>query len=272
MKKCLLILTLLSMMVLPVFSTDKYSEEYLKKHKHFALMNPLSDNIVEHCIKKALKKETNAKFDVKFSSYTLSSLKKGIFKSIEIEGKNVQVEDITLPYVHLRSITDYNYIDYSDSPIKFKSDMEYDYNLILSEDSINSALSRKEYTKVLDKVNNIAYPLFVAKSLSTKIMNDRMYLVLTYNFPISPSENDKKFVTSSKFEVVDGKVIAKDVRLDSVYKNLSARKVANLINLLNPLEFMLELIDSKKYKGKIQNVNIVDNIIKVNGRIYIKGD
>ena len=235
-------------------------------------MNPVSDNIVEHCIKRALEKETNAKFRVKFSSYTLSSLKKGIFKSIEIEGEDVQVENITLPYVHLRSISDYNYIDYKNNSIGFKSNMEYDYNLVLSEDSINAALSRKEYTKVLDKVNNIAYPLFVAKSLSTKIMHDRMYLILTYNFPIAPSEKDKKFVTSSKFEVVDGEVFATDVRLDSVYKNISARKVANLINLLNPLEFMLELIDSKKYKGKIQNVNIVDNIVKVNGRIYIKGD
>ena len=60
----------------------------IAKHKTVDASNLIKcDNcgkMVEKGIKKALKKETGAKFDVKFSAYTLASLKKGIFKSIEI--------------------------------------------------------------------------------------------------------------------------------------------------------------------------------------------
>lgn len=271
MKKFLSIISIISFLTLPVFAkTDKMSSEYLKNKKHFAIMNPFAESLVEHAIKNALKKETNAKFKVKFAAYTLSSLKKGIFKSIDIEGNNIIVQDIPLPYVHLQSITDYNYIDYKSSPPIFKSDMKFAYNLLLSEDSINTALTRKEYNKVLEKVNNVAYPLFVIKKVSTKILNNRIYIIIDYNFPISPSKNDRSFYASSLFEVKNGEIIAKDVRLDSIYKNISTRKVTNLINLLNPLDFMLELLDSKKCNGKIENVNIIDNQVKVDGKIYVK--
>jgi hypothetical protein len=77
---------------------------------------------------------------------------------------------------------------------------------------------------------------------------------------------------STLFSVVNSEIIAKDVRLDSIYKNVSVRKVTNLVNLLNPLEFMLNLLDSKKCNGQIENVNIVDNMVKVDGKIYVKGE
>ena len=45
-----------------------------------------------------------------------------------------------------------------------------------------------------------------------------------------------------------------------------------MINLLNPLGFTLDLLESKQCDGKIENVNIVNNKIKINGKIFIKGE
>ena len=40
--------------------------------------------------------------------------------------------------------------------------------------------------------------------------------------------------------------------------------------MLDPLTFTLSLIESKDCQGRVDNVKIVDDIVKVNGRIYIK--
>ena len=83
---------------------------------------------------------------------------------------------------------------------------------------------------------------------------------------------DRLFVCSTEFEVTNGEIKAKDVRLDSIYNKISLSQVVNLLNLLNPLEFALDLLNTKKFDVNVENVNIVDNKIKVDGKIFVKGD
>ena len=272
MKKLLSILFVLYLTIACVSAQDRYSDSYLKSKSHLSPGKSIVENIVENSIKGVLKKETGAKFDVKFKGYTLSSIKKGIFKSLEIKGSNVTTQGILIPYVHLVSLTDYNYIDYTREPIKFKSDMEFAYDMLLDENTINAALAMEEYNKVTGKVNKIAYPLFMIKGVKTKIINNRLYIVMNYNFTIVKASKDRSFVTSTDLKIIDGKIIASDVKLDSAYGNISLDKVANLINLLNPLEFTIDMLDSKQCNANIENVKIVDNQVKVDGKIYIKGE
>ena len=273
MKKILLTLLILGIFNVTVLAKeDKFSEDYLKNTKHFSILNPLAESFVEHGIKSELKKETGAKFKVKFDGYTLGSMKKGIFKNLEITGKDVEVEDIIIPYVHLKSISDYNYIDYTKDPIVFKSDMKFDYDILLSQDSINKALKHGDYQSVLNTINDIAYPLFQVKGVSTKIVNNRLYFIIEYNFPIALSTKNKVFVTSSEFEVKNGKIKAVNIKLDSAYGNISLSKVGNMLNLLNPLEFTMQLLETKNCDAKIENVKIIDNKVKINGKIFVEGE
>ena len=272
MKKILLIFLCFFMFTGFCFAEDKYSKEYLQNHKHFSIMNPIAERIAKHSIKSALKKETGANFDVKFEGYTLSSMKKGIFKYLEITGSDVVIEDIPLDYIQLKTLSDYNYIDYTQEPPVFKSDMKFAYQLKFSEEAMNVALKHSDYQKVLNKVNDIAYPLFQIKGVSTRIRNNRIYILTEYNFPIAPSSKNRVFVSSSDFKVQDGQIKAANVKVDSVYGNLSTSKVANLINLLNPLDFTLKLLDTKKCNAKLENVNIVDNKVQINGKIFVEGD
>ena len=219
-----------------------------------------------------LKKEKGGKYKVKFDGYTLSSMKKGVFKNLEITGENVKSADITIPYVHLKSLTDYNYVDYTQNPITFKSDMKFEYDMLLSQDSLNAALKNPNYKNVIDNINKIAYPMFEIKDVNTKILNNKLYILTEYNFPIAPFPKNKIFVASSDFEVRNGKIRAVNVNLDSAYGKISLNKVANMLNLLNPLEFTMQLLETKECSANVENVNIVDNKVKVDGKIFIKGD
>ena len=80
------------------------------------------------------------------------------------------------------------------------------------------------------------------------------------------------FVASSDFVIKDGKIRAGNIKLNSAYGNLSLEKVANLLNLVNPLEFTLSMLDNEKCDAKVENINIVNNKIKIDGKIFVKGD
>ena len=272
MKKILTLLLITFLTSTTAFAgVDRLSQEYLQSTNHFTITKPLAEMVAKRAIKKALKKETGVNFDVEFEGYTTSSIKRGIFKNLELTGKNVKFDEIEVPYIHLKSLTDYNYIDYTQSPMVFKSDMTYAYDVLLSDETINAALKDSDYLKVISKVNKIASSFFVVKGVRTKIVDNKMYIVTDYNLPLAVAK-DRSFVVQSDFEVVNGKIRAKNVRIDTSYGNLGLNKVANLINYLNPLEFTLNMLDDNKYSGIIENVNIVDNQVKVDGKIYIKAN
>lgn len=269
MKKFLTLIIAILLLVPTVFAVDKTSEDYLRGKKHISVMNPLVECVVEQEIKKALKKDTGANFKVKFEGYTLSSMKAGIFKYLEITGKNIIVENIFLPYVNLKSISNYNWVDYTKNPIEMKSDMVFAYEMKLSEKSINDALQHKDYQKTIQKVNKRAYPLFVLNNVRVKIKNNRLFIIMDYNFPINPSSKNKTFVVSTNFNVVNGVIKARDIGLDKAYGNMSLDKVTNLINLLDPLSFTLDLMNSQQCQGKVENIKLVDDMFEVNGRIFV---
>ena len=271
-KVVVLTLSLLLTLAPALAKTDRASEAYLKNKHHFAIMNPLAENIIQKEIKKSLHKKTGANFKVDFDAYTLSSLKQGVFKNLELESENINIEGISVPYLHLKSLSDYNRLDYTQKPIKIKSDMTYFYELNLTEDSINSALKHSKYEKNIQKVNHKAYPLFTLYDVRVKILKNRIYIIMDYNFPLAPRNKNKTFVASSGLKVENGKICANNVGIDNIYGNLSLDKVTNLINLLDPLSFTLSMLNTNDCKTKIENINIDDNIIKINGKIFIKGE
>ena len=252
--------------------TDRSSAEYLKNKRHFAPLNPLVETVAQKVIKNSLKKSTGENFKVKFDGYTLYSMKQGVFKNLELEGDKFQISGIDVEYLKLKSITDYNKVNYKQNPAVIETDMTYAYELHLTESSINQALEHKDYKKNLDKINNITYPLFVLKDVDAKIKNNKLNIIMSYNFPISPSRKDKTFVVKTGLKVERNKISADDISIDSSYGALSADKVTNLINILDPLTFALDLMNTKKCNARIENVKIIDNIIQINGKIYVKGE
>ena len=273
MKK-LIILALVGILIsIPAYSkTDKTSVEYLKNRKHFSIMNPTAERIAQKIIKKLLKNESGNNFNVKLKGYTLSSMKQGIFKHLEIEGKDFFVEGIPVPYAKIKTLTDYNWIDYKEDPPICRTNMEFEYFVNLSEESINTALQKEEYTKKLNTLNEIAYPLFIAKEVKVKLKENRLYIIMKYNFPISPMQNDKHFIMASDFKVENNNIIAKNIKLNKAYGAMQLDKIANLINKLDPLTFTLSLMNTKKCNAKIENVKINDDLVEINGKIFVEGD
>ena len=272
MKKLLLIIFCV-LFISPVFAvTDKYSEDYLKSKKHFSITKPFVETIAEKKIEKALKRSLGNTCDVVIRGYSVSSMKQGILKNIEFKGEDLIIEEIEIPYLSIVSLSDYNYIDYTQKPIAYKSDMTYAYKIKLSENSLNQALDKKDYQKTLRKVNALAYPLFALNNVDIKISNNKLHTIMSYNFPLFPTNKNKTFTVSSALKVENHKILADKVNFKGTYSNITPEKVTNLLNLLDPLTFTLSIMNTKKCNTVVENVKIVDNIIEIDGKIYIKGE
>lgn len=273
MKKIVVLIITLVLGFSPVRAkVDRADADYLKHKKHFAIMNPLAENIAEKAIKKSLKKKIGAgRYKVKFEAYTLSSLRKGVFKNLEITGKDVEIEEIEIPYLNLKNETQYNRIDINSDPVEIISDMIFNYTMELDEKAINQALKHKSFEKKLQRVNKLAYPLFTLQEVKTRIRLDRLYVIMEYNLPLASSKKNKTFMVSTGFKVDNGKIRAENVNIDKAYGSLPLDKVTNLINLIDPLTFTLDLVKDKKCNGKIENIKFEDNNIQINGKIYIEG-
>lgn len=275
MKRIVFLLSILVIInLLPTdAATDRYSKEYLQNKHHFAIINPVVECAVEKAIKTQLRKETGSEFDVKFTGYTTSSMKKGIFKYFELYTDHLLIDDsIPITELHLQSETDYNYIDYTKSPFEFKSDMTFLYDMFITDEALNVPLKDNRYKDVIENVNNIAYPLFEIKEVHTRIKDNRLYIVMGYTSPLRNSPRIRQFVVSSGIKVQDGKIKTTDLRVDGKYGNLGLNKVANLINLLNPMEFAIEVLKSQQCKVQIENANIIDDKIKINGKIFVESN
>lgn len=272
MKKYLIFI-IFTLLISPAFaSVDRYSENYLKGKKHFSITKPFIENIVEKKIEKSLKKSLGNSCNVNLKGYSVSSMKKGILKSLELKGNDLNIEGIEVPYLEVTSLTDYNYIDYTQKPIVYKSDMVYAYRISLSENSINQALDKKDYQKTLRKVNALAYPLFMLNDVDIKINNNKLQTIMSYNFPLFPTKKNKTFKVTSALKVENHKILADKVNFNGTYTNITPEKVTNLLNLLDPLSFTLSIMNAKKCNTVVENVKIVDNIIEIDGKIYVKGE
>ena len=271
MKKFLIIIITFCF-ILPVFSKDILSEDYLKNRKSPFKMSFLGERIVTKALKHSLNKEAPGDYKIKFKGYTLSSLKEGIFKYLEIIGENVTVENIEFPYFNIKSVTDYNWVDYNQNPIAYKSNMEFDFVAHLSDKSINDALEKDGYKKVLNNVNQKAYPIFTLNKVNVKFKNNKMYIIMSYNFPIAPREKDKTFIVSTGLRIIRNEIETCNVLFDSLYGNLPQNKVVNLVNLVDPLDYLSNQFKINNGEVKINEIKIEDNIVVINGKIYIKGE
>ena len=273
MNKFLIIILTSLFLTMPVLAkTDKTSVDYLKNKKHFAVINPIAENFVEKLIKKALKEHVGKfKYKAKFEIYTLSSLKKGIFKRAEITAYDFSFDNIPIKYVNIKSLDEYIWIDVKSDPMKFKSDANLEYKIELTEESINAALDKKDYQKKLSKINNIAYPLFSIHDLNIYIKNNYFVFLMSYSLPLSSSNKIKTFTAASDFIIDNGKIKVDNIKVDKAYSKMPLHKIANLLNLLDPLTFTISELTDNKCKSKIESVKVEDNIIKINGKIFIKG-
>ncbi|MBR6098725.1 hypothetical protein IKP85_03155 [bacterium] len=234
-------------------------------------INFLAEKIGNAIIKKAINKESQGKYKVNLQSYNTGALKKGIFKTLEINGTNTVTDGIYISKVKFKTICDYNYIeiDNKQKTATFQEPFGMAYAFQITADDLNKTMLSSSYQEMIRKINNIGNTskIFNVSSTSAKIENNKLYYTFRAAVPLLKMKQDITIQTD--ISARNGKVVLKDTKLVTNSFKLDMNKLEKLINYLNPLEFSLGIFDDDYAKTKVQEITIKDNVINLSGIVVI---
>jgi hypothetical protein len=236
-------------------------------------VNFTSERVAEYLIKKEILKIASAdNVKVNFDSYSSKDLKNGIFKSLQISGKNVKISDLYLSSLELKTLCKFNYIKQINDDVVFVEDLPMSFSLSVSETDINNMMKNARYQKVIKDLNTIIglYAKGVEIS-STKVAIKNKKFYYTVGFSIPFVKNEQKLVLQSDIFVNNKKIELSNSKVVSGNFNLDLHKIDYLINYLNPFNFSVNILKDKNAQVVVQDIEInkEGNSILANGIITV---
>lgn len=234
--------------------------------------NFLAEKIGASLIKKAVKKNiTSGDVKATLKSYSVRDLKAGRFKSIDISGKNLNAQGVYISTFSAATLCDFNYIEYNKKgDIVIKEDMPLSVNVEITEDDLNKTMNSTDYKRIISDLNKVCGDFFEINSTYVKLKNNKMYYVIKYNFPFV--RKSKEIVLVSNLGVKNGKIVLNNTSFAGNNSLLDIDKFSRLLNYVNPLDFSAKILENKDAKFNIQNVDINENKILINGNIIVVKD
>lgn len=236
--------------------------------------NFFASKTAQSILKSQIKKEARGDFDVKLKSYSLSDLKAGRFKSLEITGKNIIADDVYLSLLKLKTLCDYNYIVYDkkNKTATFKEDFGMAFATSITEDDLNNTMNANGYKELIDEINSLgkSYKLFNITQSKAKLRNNQFLYVFQVAFPFINTKQN--IVVSSDVNVSNGKLYLSHTRVINDLFSVDLGKVSDMLNYLNPLSFSLSILENKDATLTVKDAVIKDNRIDIDGTIIVLKD
>lgn len=234
----------------------------------------LSEKIGEKLVKKAIKKNiTNGDIKVNLDAYSVRDLKAGRFKSLEINGKNVDIQGVYISSFNAKTLCNFNYIA-NDKRGNYivKEDIPASFNAIITEEDLNKTMLSSDYKRMIDDINSIGgnFNIFQITSTNIKLKNDKMYYVLKYSMPFV--RKTKELVITANLKVENGQIELANTSFLNNSMALDVDKLSKLINYINPLDFSAKILENKDAKFNIETVNISNGKITIDGNMTILKD
>lgn len=234
----------------------------------------LSEKIGEKLVKKAIKKNiTSGDIKVNLDAYSVRDLKAGRFKSLEINGKNVDIQGVYISSFNAKTLCNFNYIA-NDKRGNYivKEDIPASFNAIITEEDLNKTMLSSDYKRMIDDINSIGGNLNIFQITSTniKLKNDKMYYVLKYSMPFV--RKTKELVITANLKVENGQIELANTSFLNNSMALDVDKLSKLINYINPLDFSAKILENKDAKFNIETVNISNGKITIDGNMTILKD
>ena len=257
-----------SMCILPMNAAEvqnyKTAPKFVRITTNILGYNFIAKKIAQAALKKTLKKSANGEYKVNFDSFSGVDLKKGKFKSLTIEGKDISVDDeLFVSKLYLKTTSDFNYVDYKKNPIVFKTDIPMEYKIEFSEADLNKSVTVGKTTEVLSSI----IPLVSIDTPKLKLDNDKIKVNSALRIPFA---KPVKFSMTAGLKVEKGKVMFSDIHTSGI-KGDFADRIISFINQQNLLDNLnLNIFDNTDTNATVENVYIKDKTIFINGKMVIK--
>ncbi len=236
--------------------------------------NFIAEKVGESLVKKAIKKNiVSGKISANLDSYSTRDLKAGRFKSLEITGKDVDIEEIYISYFNAKTLCDFNYIAKDkDNNYIVKENIPIAFTTEITEEDLNKTMNSSDYKRLIDDINSIGGSLNIFQIISTsvKLQNGKMYYIVRYAMPFV--RKSKEVVISSDINVENGKIVLANTNFVRNNSLMDIDKFSSILNYINPLDFSAKILENKDANFSIKNVKITDQKINIDGIITVLKD
>ena len=234
----------------------------------------LSKIVGESLIKKAVKSSIiSGDIKAKLDSYSTIDLKAGRFKSIEVTGKNVNIQGIQIASFIAKTLCPFNYVtETKKGDVIVKEDMPIKIEAVITEENLNNTMNSSDYKRIVDNINSLGgnFNIFKINSTKVKLKNDKMYYIMNYSMPFVRKTKD--VVISADLKVENGDIKLANTTFENSSMSLDVNKFSAILNYINPLDFSAKILENKDAKFKIENINITDGKVTVDGTVVILKD
>lgn len=235
-------------------------------------MNFLSRAIANSVVKSELKKSTGAKgFKVKMNSFSAKDLAAGRFRGLDISGDNLDFDGIYVTQFNANTVCDFNYVKATTKDIKFKENFIMKYNMTISDVDLRKTLLSKNYLTFLNSLNIKVGPmnLMELKDVDVKLKADKFYFILKMNNQIFGRNVPVTLNMSSKMKIENGQFKVSEVTFENFNQKISLTQLTNVLNLINPLNFTVDVLNNKNTKLALNNFDIKGNKIMLDGTVFV---
>lgn len=236
--------------------------------------NFIAEKVGESLVKKAIKKNiVSGKISANLDSYSTRDLKAGRFQSLEITGKDVDIEGIYISYFNAKTLCNFNYIAKDkDNNYIVKENIPIVFKTEITEEDLNKTMNSSDYKRLIDDINSIGGSLNIFQIISTsvKLKNGKMYYIVRYAMPFV--RKSKEVVISSDINVENGKIVLANTNFVKNNSLMDIDKFSSILNYINPLDFSAKILENKDANFNIKNVKITDQKINIDGIITVLKD
>lgn len=232
-------------------------------------VNLAAKKVAKIAIKRALKHSAPGDYDVKIDSYSAKDLKQGKFKAVEIVGRNISMDGVYVSAATMKSLCEYNYVDYNKDPVIFHTDLPLAFTAEITADNLNKTFIDLGYIKKLSDLSFGNYSFFYVDDVAFKLKNNKLYLVTKMKAPLIMGEKIIKITFSGKLNVEDGKIVLENVSSENL-RNVNLSGFVDMINNMNPFDIPLQVFKENHTILSIKSVRILDNKIYVDGIMVMK--
>lgn len=235
-------------------------------------MNFLSRAIANSVVKSELKKSTGAKgFKVKMNSFSAKDLAAGRFRGLDISGDNLDFDGVYVTQFNANTVCDFNYVKATTKDIKFKENFIMKYNMTISDVDLRKTLLSKNYLTFLNSLNIKVGPmnLMELKDVDVKLKADKFYFILKMNNQIFGRNVPVTLNMSSKMKIENGQFKVSEVTFENFNQKISLTQLTNVLNLINPLNFTVDVLNNKNTKLALNNFDIKGNKIILDGTVFV---
>ena len=145
------------------------------------------------------------------------------------------------------------------------------YNMTISDVDLRKTLLSKNYLTFLNSLNIKVGPmnLMELKDVDVKLKADKFYFILKMNNQIFGRNVPVTLNMSSKMKIENGQFKVSEVTFENFNQKISLTQLTNVLNLINPLNFTVDVLNNKNTKVALNNFDIKGNNIMLDGTVFI---